>query len=199
VGAGGGGAGWASALRKEAEAALGGRVEWLPPEYDPERLARLYGGLDIFCYPSLAEKGETFGVAVAEAMASRCAAVVSRLGCFGDLVADGQTCLVFDHAAADADRLLADFLRPPAGDAGPALRLPGGLAHNLGGPLAFGGCRGRKPRIIRPCLRKTPTWARAALPRTPPGRSRCGCAGPSSNRPCSAGARVNGTVCAPGC
>jgi glycosyltransferase involved in cell wall biosynthesis len=118
VGAGGGGAGWASALRKEAEAALGGRVEWLPPEYDPERLARLYGGLDIFCYPSLAEKGETFGVAVAEAMASRCAAVVSRLGCFGDLVADGQTGLVFDHAAADADRLLADCIGRLVADAG---------------------------------------------------------------------------------
>jgi glycosyltransferase involved in cell wall biosynthesis len=118
VGAGGGGEVWASTLRKEAESALGGRVEWLPPEYDPERLARLYGSLDVFCYPSLAEKGETFGVAVAEAMAARCAAVVSRLGCFGDLVADGKTGLVFDHAAADADRLLADCIGRLVADAG---------------------------------------------------------------------------------
>lgn len=81
-----------------------------PPEYDPERLARLYGGTDVFCYPSLAEKGETFGVAVAEAMAAGCAAVVSSLGCFGDLVSDAQTGLVFDHTSAEADRLLADCI-----------------------------------------------------------------------------------------
>jgi len=118
IGEGGGGEGWVGALRREAAAALGGRVEWLPPEYDPERLARLYGSMDVFCYPSLAEKGETFGVAVAEAMAARCAAVVSRLGCFGDLVTDGETGLVFDHAAADADRTLADCLGRLVADAG---------------------------------------------------------------------------------
>lgn len=118
VGAGGGGQGWFAALRKEANAALGGRVEWLPPEYEPERLARLYGSLDVFCYPSLAERGETFGVAVAEAMAARCAVVVSKLGCFGDLVGDGRTGLVFDHEAADADRLLADCMGRLVADAG---------------------------------------------------------------------------------
>jgi len=110
VGEGGGGDGWVGAQRATAAAALGARVEWLPPEYDPERLARLYGGMDVFCYPSLAEKGETFGVAVAEAMAAGCAAVVSSLGCFGDLLSDGQTGLVFDHTSADADRLLADCI-----------------------------------------------------------------------------------------
>jgi glycosyltransferase involved in cell wall biosynthesis len=110
VAQGGGGEGWAEALRREASAELGGRIEWLPPEFEPERLARLYGGIDVFCYPSLAEKGETFGVAVAEAMAARCAAVVSSLGCFSDLVTDGETGLVFDHEAADADRRLADCI-----------------------------------------------------------------------------------------
>ncbi len=105
---GGGGEAWASALREEAASTLGGRVEWLGPEFDAERLARLYGGMDIFCYPSLAEKGETFGVAVAEAMSARCAVVVSALPCFSDLVKDGETALVFDHRAANADALLAD-------------------------------------------------------------------------------------------
>jgi len=118
VGGGGGGEAWVGGLREEAESALGGRVEWLPPEYDSQRLARLYGSMDVFCYPSLAEKGETFGVAVAEAMAARCAAVVSKLGCFSDLVTDGETGLVFDHAAADADRLLADCLGRLVADAG---------------------------------------------------------------------------------
>jgi glycosyltransferase involved in cell wall biosynthesis len=114
---GGGGEEWVGALRREAAAALGGRVEWTGPEFDAERLAGLYGTMDIFCYPSLAEKGETFGVAVAEAMAARCAVIVSSLGCFSDLVADGETGLVFNHAAADADRLLADCIGRLVSDA----------------------------------------------------------------------------------
>jgi glycosyltransferase involved in cell wall biosynthesis len=115
---GGGGEAWAGALRSRAASALGGRIEWLPPEFDAARLALLYGGMDVFCYPSLAQKGETFGVAVAEAMAARCAAVVSKLACFSDLVTDGETGLVFDHAAADAERLLADCLGRLLADAG---------------------------------------------------------------------------------
>jgi glycosyltransferase involved in cell wall biosynthesis len=107
---GGGGQEWLSALRAESQSTLGDRVEWLPPEFDPARLAFVYGGLDVFCYPSLAEKGETFGVSVAEAMAARCAVVVSKLSCFSELVAEGETGLVFDHAAADADMLLANCL-----------------------------------------------------------------------------------------
>jgi glycosyltransferase involved in cell wall biosynthesis len=66
--------------------------------------------MDIFCYPSVAERGETFGVSVAEAMSARCAVVVSALGCFSDLVTDGQTGLVFDHRAQDPERLLSDCL-----------------------------------------------------------------------------------------
>jgi glycosyltransferase involved in cell wall biosynthesis len=107
---GGGGGEWIDALRGESKRALGDRVEWLAPEFDPERLATLYGGMDVFCYPSLAIKGETFGVAVAEAMAAGCAVVVSALACFGDLVDDGKTGLVFDHASPDADQRLADCL-----------------------------------------------------------------------------------------
>lgn len=108
--AGGGGEDWLGTLRSEASPSLGKRVEWLQPEYDPDRLAGLYGTIDVFCYPSLAEKGETFGVSVAEAMAARCAVVVSKLDCFSDLVTDGQTGLVFDHAASNAEQRLADCL-----------------------------------------------------------------------------------------
>jgi glycosyltransferase involved in cell wall biosynthesis len=106
---GGGGDIWMAALKKEA-APLGGRVEWLGPEFDTVRLASLFGGMDIFCYPSLAKQGETFGVAVAEAMAARCAVVVSGLACFSELVADGRTGLVFDHTAEAPDENLADCL-----------------------------------------------------------------------------------------
>lgn len=110
VGEGGGGNDWLESLKRETAAALGNRIEWIAPEFDPERLARLYGGMDVFCYPSVAEKGETFGVSVAEAMAARCAVVVSALGCFSDLVTDGQTGLVFDHRAQNPEQLLADRL-----------------------------------------------------------------------------------------
>jgi glycosyltransferase involved in cell wall biosynthesis len=110
VGGGGGGNAWVDGLKKEASTALGARVEWLPPEFDPKRLAQTYGTMDIFCYPSLAEKGETFGVSIAEAMAAKCACVVSALGCFSDLVTDGRTGLIFDHAKSNSDALLADCL-----------------------------------------------------------------------------------------
>jgi glycosyltransferase involved in cell wall biosynthesis len=110
VSEGGGGDVWLAGLKNDAARLLGNRVEWTGPEFDPERLARLYGTMDIFCYPSLAENGETFGVSVAEAMASRCAVVVSALGCFSDLVIEGQTGSVFDHRASEPEVLLADAL-----------------------------------------------------------------------------------------
>jgi glycosyltransferase involved in cell wall biosynthesis len=108
VGEGGGGEQWLGALKEVANRFLGQRVEWLPPEFDPVRLAEIYGSLDVFCYPSLAEKGETFGVSVAEAMAAGCAVVVSKLSCFSDLIMDGRNGLVFDHQASNAEDLLAD-------------------------------------------------------------------------------------------
>ena len=66
--------------------------------------------MDVFCYPSLAEQGETFGVAVAEAMAAGCAVVVSDLACFRQLVDDGETGRVFSHRTPDADVRLAEIL-----------------------------------------------------------------------------------------
>jgi glycosyltransferase involved in cell wall biosynthesis len=66
--------------------------------------------MDIFCYPSLAERGETFGVAVAEAMSARCAVIVSALACFSDLAEDGETALVFNHRAGHPEALLADCI-----------------------------------------------------------------------------------------
>lgn len=110
VGEGGGGEEWVRELRLEAAAFAGDNIEWLGPEYDPGLLANIYGSMDIFCYPSLADRGETFGVAVAEAMAARCAVVVSGLDCFRDLVSDGETGLVFDHAVADPERPLSNCL-----------------------------------------------------------------------------------------
>jgi glycosyltransferase involved in cell wall biosynthesis len=121
VNQGGGGKEWFDALKTAAASTSGRRIEWLEPEFDPQRLATLFGSMDIFCYPSLATKGETFGVSIAEAMAARCAVVVSALGCFSDLVDNGSTGLVFDQTGASPAELLADCIGRLMVD--PALRL----------------------------------------------------------------------------
>ncbi len=87
-----------------------------PPIYEEAKLAQLYQSLDIFCYPSRAA-GETFGVAVAEAMAAGGAPVVSDLACFRDFVRPNHNGLTFDHTAADASQrlsaALATLIRDP--------------------------------------------------------------------------------------
>jgi len=87
------------------------------PVFSAERLTRLYREIDVFCYPSLAARGETFGVAVAEAMAAGAVPVVSRLACFDDFVHAGENGEVFDHTAADAPVRLADALGRLVADA----------------------------------------------------------------------------------
>ncbi|MDI1249710.1 MAG: glycosyltransferase family 4 protein [Lacunisphaera sp.] len=86
------------------------RFHLLDPQFHDRTLAGVYRRIDLFCYPSLAAKGETFGVAVAEAMAAGAVPVVSRLACFTDFVHDGENGLVFDHAAPDAAAQLAAAL-----------------------------------------------------------------------------------------
>lgn len=92
--------------------AAGLPVEFLPPTFDKTELAETYRTSSLFCYPSLAERGESFGLAPLEAMATGLVPIVSDLACFQDFVLDGRTGLVFDHRAPDApDRLVAAFGR----------------------------------------------------------------------------------------
>lgn len=107
---GGGGDPWLAETKFKSHETNGDCIEWLDAEFDPARLACLYGSMNVFCYPSLSETGETFGVSVAEAMAAKCAVVVSALGCFQDIVEQDQTGLVFDHRADNAAELLADCI-----------------------------------------------------------------------------------------
>ena len=110
VNEGGGGERWIQSLEAKYGPPFGGRLVRLAPEYDAKRLATLYGSMDIFCYPSVSDRGETFGVSIAEAMAAGAAVVVSGLDCFKDLVTDGSTGLVFDHRGPDPSTALADCL-----------------------------------------------------------------------------------------
>lgn len=95
---GGGGEAWAEGLRRAGDDG----VVWRGPLYDPAALNRAYEQATVFVYPSLAEKGETFGVAVLEAMAWGGLPVVSDLACFRDFVVPGKNGFVFDHRAAEA-------------------------------------------------------------------------------------------------
>ncbi len=104
---GGGGDAYRASLLRALPPGVGDRLRFTGPEFAAEKLADRYSGMAVFCYPSLAERGETFGVAVAEAMAARSVPVVSQLPCFEGLVIPGRTGEVFDHRAADAARLLA--------------------------------------------------------------------------------------------
>jgi glycosyltransferase involved in cell wall biosynthesis len=103
----GGGGDYIDGLRLRAQ---GLPVEFCEPVYGRPQLAAVYREADLFCYPSLAEKGETFGVAPLEAMATGLVPVVSDLACFRDFIDDGVSGSVFDHRADDApDRLAASL------------------------------------------------------------------------------------------
>ena len=97
-------------LHRLSQAIPPNRFNLLDPHFNERTLAGVYRRIDVFCYPSLAVQGETFGVAVAEAMAAGAVPVVSNLACFTDLVRAGENGLVFDHAAPDAAARLAAAL-----------------------------------------------------------------------------------------
>lgn len=109
---GGGGEQYLGRLRAQA-APLGDRVEWVGPVFDAGALDAHYRRAAIFVYPSLAERGETFGLAPLEAMSRGCPTIVSGLACFQDFVRDGVNALAFDHRASGA---LGPRLAALAGD-----------------------------------------------------------------------------------
>lgn len=101
---GGGGSAYEKRLR---DLAHGVPVEFSGPIFDAAQLAEVYRSADLFCYPSLAERGESFGVAPLEAMATGMAPVVSSLACFHDFISENETGFYFDHRVADPANELA--------------------------------------------------------------------------------------------
>ena len=59
------------------------------PVFEQRDLIKQYQEARIFVYPSQAKTGETFGLAVLEAMSCGCVPVVSSLECFSDFIEDG--------------------------------------------------------------------------------------------------------------
>jgi glycosyltransferase involved in cell wall biosynthesis len=74
-----------------------GKISFAGPIFDPAELASVFRNARLFIYPSLAERGESFGLAPLEAMAHGCGVLVSNLGCFRDFIRDGETGFIFDH------------------------------------------------------------------------------------------------------
>jgi glycosyltransferase involved in cell wall biosynthesis len=105
---GGGGTVYLSELERLA---LGLPLFILPPISEPARLAQKMKEASIFCYPSLAEAGESFPVAPLEAMATGLPTVVSKLSVFDGLIEDGSTGLIFDHKSDKPEEALASKLK----------------------------------------------------------------------------------------
>jgi glycosyltransferase involved in cell wall biosynthesis len=107
---GGGGEAYRDALQTKYQSRLDGRLTIRPPVYDAAVLARSYGDMSIFCYPSLAAKGEGLSIAPMEAMAAGAVAVVSQLDCYRDLIRPGENGFQFDQSRPDAVGQLAGIL-----------------------------------------------------------------------------------------
>lgn len=105
---GGGGEGYVKYLRS-----LAGDLQMSiePVITDPSKLASRMRQADFYCYPSLADKGESFGVAPLEAMALGFAPILSSLECFRDFATHGHNAFVFEHRCADSAANLAAALR----------------------------------------------------------------------------------------
>ena len=94
---GGSGESYLSHLKEKAQ---GLNIEFCDPIFDITQLAQAYQHADLFCYPSLAEQGESFGVAPLEAMATGLVPIVSNLDCFRDFIKEGETGYFFDHRSS---------------------------------------------------------------------------------------------------
>lgn len=115
---GGGGDGYLASLRRAAED-VQDRVDFVGRVFDEAKLIGHYASARVFVYPSLAERGETFGLAVLEAMAAGCAPLVSSLACFRDFLTPDVNGQVFDHRTADpAGTLCTSLERLLPDDAG---------------------------------------------------------------------------------
>jgi glycosyltransferase involved in cell wall biosynthesis len=109
-GLGGGGQKYFEDLKRSALKAAG-NVFFLGPVFEPAALERNFRSARLFVYPSLADLGESFGLAPLEAMAHGCPVIVSNLGCFQDFIREGETGFVFDHHADSPVKVLRETLQ----------------------------------------------------------------------------------------
>ncbi|AFY40849.1 glycosyltransferase family 4 protein [Nostoc sp. PCC 7107] len=104
---GGGGDNYLNQLKLQAQKL---NVEFLDPIFSVQKLVEVYRQADVFCYPSLAEKGEAFPIAPLEAMATGLVPIVSNLSCFQDYIKNEETGFYFEHRSSDAASNLATVM-----------------------------------------------------------------------------------------
>jgi glycosyltransferase involved in cell wall biosynthesis len=104
---GGGGKSYLEACRALGK---GHPVRFLPPIREPKLLADEMRQAEFFVYPSLADRGETFGISALEAMACGAMTIVSDLACFKDFIIHGENGFVFDHRSDPQAALEATLL-----------------------------------------------------------------------------------------
>ena len=112
---GGGGREYLFALERSA-AGNAERVVFAGSIFDANALEETFGSARLFVYPSVAERGESFGLAPLEAMTNGCAVMVSKLDCFSDFIRDGETGFVFDHRSDNPSRSLREKMESVVGD-----------------------------------------------------------------------------------
>ena len=106
---GGGGENYFRQLQQSAAVARD-RIVFRGPIFDASALEEEFRAARIFAYPSLAARGETFGLAPLEAMTHGCAVLTSDLRCFRDFILPNKTGFVFERGAPDpADSLMVAF------------------------------------------------------------------------------------------
>lgn len=104
---GGGGEGYLDKIQSAFGHDARGATQIEGPVFDSVALSKVYREAAILVYPSISERGEAFGLSILEAMSHGCFPVVSALACFGDIIEDGKTGLVFDHRTGNAADELA--------------------------------------------------------------------------------------------
>ena len=102
---GGGGESYLASLKRSA-AKANGNVIFAGAVFDLVALEQTFRGARLFVYPSLAERGESFGLAPLEAMTHGCAVLVSNLACFRDFIRDRETGFIFDHRSKSMSETL---------------------------------------------------------------------------------------------
>jgi glycosyltransferase involved in cell wall biosynthesis len=105
---GGGGINWFKGL---LDAHPHKDIMWHGPIFNSDRLNDYYRRASLFVYPSLAEQGETFGLAPLEAMAWGAVPIVSDLACFKDFIQPDVNGFSFDHRNAGGLEALATALK----------------------------------------------------------------------------------------
>jgi len=86
-------------------------VHFQNPIFNQAKLIHEYDRAAIFVYPSLAEHGETFGLAALEAMSRGCLTRVSDLACFKDFIHEGVNAFSFNHRVDAPEQALGQKLK----------------------------------------------------------------------------------------